>query len=105
MILDILSWIFLVVGALLGVIGGIGIHRFPDFFSRLHAAGITDTGCAALVLLGLGLQSGWSLVSLKLFLVFAFLYFTSPTAGHSLANAALKSGLKPQVKDDGRGNS
>lgn len=98
MIFDILSWIFLVAGGLLGVIGGIGIHRFPDFFTRLHAAGITDTLCAALILLGLGFQAGLTLVSVKLFLIFAFLFFTSPTASHSLANAAIHSGLKPVTK-------
>ncbi|MGB5281919.1 MAG: monovalent cation/H(+) antiporter subunit G [Arenicellales bacterium] len=99
MILDILSWIFLVAGGLLGIIGGIGIHRFPDFFTRLHAAGITDTLCAALILSGLGLQSGFSLVSFKLVLIFAFILFTSPTASHALANAALHGGVKPQLDD------
>ena len=99
MILDILSWVFLVAGGLLGIIGGIGIHRFPDFFTRLHAAGITDTLCAALILSGLGLQSGFSLVSFKLVLIFAFILFTSPTASHALANAALHGGVKPQLDD------
>ena len=99
MILDILSWIFLVAGGLLGIIGGIGIHRFPDFFTRLHAAGITDTLCAALILSGLGLQSGFSLVSFKLVLIFAFILFTSPTASHALANAALHGGVKPRLDD------
>ena len=97
MILDMLSWIFLVAGGILGIIGGIGIHRFPEFFTRLHAAGITDTLCAALILLGLGLQSGLTLASFKLLLIFAFLFFTSPTASHALANAALHGGLKPIV--------
>ncbi|MEN8711770.1 MAG: monovalent cation/H(+) antiporter subunit G [Arenicellales bacterium] len=99
MILDILSWVFLVAGGLLGIIGGIGIHRFPDFFTRLHAAGITDTLCAALILSGLGLQSGFSLVSFKLVLIFAFILFTSPTASHALANAALHGGVKPRLDD------
>ncbi len=99
MILEMLSWVFLVAGGLLGIIGGIGIHRFPDFFSRLHAAGITDTLCAALILSGLGLQSGFSLVSFKLVLIFAFILFTSPTASHALANAALHGGVKPQLDD------
>jgi multicomponent Na+:H+ antiporter subunit G len=96
MILDVLSWVLLVSGGLVGIIGGIGIHRFPDFFSRLHAAGITDTLCAALILLGLALQAGLSLVSFKLLLVFAFLIFTSPTASHALANAALHGGINPR---------
>ena len=97
MILEILSWICLMLGAVLGVIGGIGMHRFPDFYSRLHAAGTTDTLCAALFLLGLGFQAGLTLASFKLFLIFAFLFFTSPTASHSLANAAVLGGLEPKL--------
>lgn len=93
--IDILSWIFLMAGGGLGIIGGIGILRFPDFYSRLHAVGVTDTLCATLILLGLGLQSGWSFESVKLFLIFAFLFFTSPTASYSLGNGAWQSNLKP----------
>jgi multicomponent Na+:H+ antiporter subunit G len=73
------------------------MHRFPDFFTRLHAAGIADTLCALLILLGLALQAGFTLVSLKLFLIFVFLFFTSPAATHALANAALHGGLKPKL--------
>lgn len=97
MIIDILSWICLLSGGLLGVIGGIGIHRFPDFYSRQHAAGTTDTLCAMLILLGLGLQAGVSLAAIKLALIFLFLFFTSPTATHVLANAAMHGGLKPKL--------
>ena len=100
MIIDMLSWICLFAGGVLGIIGGIGIHRFPDFYSRLHAAGITDTLCAMLILLGLGLQAGLSLAAFKLALIFVFLFFTSPSASHALANAALHSGLKPQTGMD-----
>jgi multicomponent Na+:H+ antiporter subunit G len=96
-IFDILSWIFLLAGSALGIIGGIGIHRFPDFYSRLHAVGITDTLCAMLILLGLGLQAGLSIAAFKLVLIFVFLFFTSPTASHALANAAMHSGLKPML--------
>ena len=105
MILDMLSWVFLVAGGLLGIIGGIGIHRFPDFFTRLHAAGTTDTLCAALILTGLGLQSGFSLVSFKLVLIFAFILFTSPTASHALANAATHGGVMPQLDDEQQGSA
>lgn len=97
MILDTLSWICLLLGSLIGIIGGIGLHRFPDFYTRLHAAGTTDTLCAALFLLGLAFQAGISLASFKLFLIFAFIFFTSPTASHSLANAAMLGGLKPKL--------
>lgn len=97
MIIDIASWILLMAGGALGIVGGIGIHRFPDFYSRLHAAGITDTLCAMLILLGLGLQAGWSIAAFKLALIFVFLFLTSPTASHALANAAQHSGLKPRL--------
>ncbi|NNG13692.1 MAG: sodium:proton antiporter [Gammaproteobacteria bacterium] len=97
MIFETLSWICLLLGSLIGIIGGIGMHRFPDFYTRMHAAGTTDTLCAALFLLGLGFQSGISLDSFKLFLIFAFILFTSPTASHALANAAMLGGLKPKL--------
>ena len=104
-IVDLVSWACVLTGALLGVVGGIGIHCFPDFYSRLHAVGITDTLCAALFLLGLGLQTGLNLASFKLFLIFVFLFFTSPTASHALANAAQHGGLKPIVDDSQSENS
>lgn len=97
MLIEIISWIFIVTGALLGIAGGIGIHRFPDFYSRLHAVGITDTMCAAAFLIGLGMQTGISIASLKLLLIFIFLFFSSPTATHALADAALHSGLQPEL--------
>lgn len=97
MIVDALSWICLVGGGVVGIIGGIGIHLFPDFYSRLHATGITDTLCALLILLGLGLQAGLSLAAFKLTLIFLLLFVTSPTASHALARAAMHSGLKPVV--------
>jgi len=99
MMLDILSWICLVLGGLLGIIGGIGVIRFPDFYTRLHAVGTTDTLCAALFLLGLSFQAGLTLASFKLFLIFVFIFFTSPAASHSLANAAILGGLKPVISN------
>lgn len=101
--LDIASWVFLIAGALLAVVGGIGMLRLPDFFTRMHAASVTDTGGMLLILLGLALQAGWSLVTAKLALIALFLLFTSPTATHALANAALSAGLRPRLADDDRG--
>ena len=97
---EIISWIFIIAGALLGIAGGIGIHRFPDFYSRLHASGITDTMCAAAFLIGLSIQTGVSIAGLKLLLIFIFLFFSNPTATHALANAALLGGLKPVLDQD-----
>ena len=103
-VIDIVSWLFILAGALLGTTGGIGIHRFPDFYSRLHAVGITDTLCAAMFLIGLMLQTGFSIATLKLLLIFIFLFFSSPTATHALANAALLGGLKPKLDEDYHGH-
>ena len=93
--LDILSWICLVSGALFGVVAGIGLIRLPDLFTLMHAAGIGDTLATGLILLGLMLQSGWSLNLAKLALILIFIVFTSPTATHAVAKAALHGRLHP----------
>lgn len=97
LILAIASWAMILVGGAFLIIGGIGALRFPDFFTRQHAAGITDTGGAGFLIAGLMLQGGLSLVTVKLALILLFIFFTSPTATHALAQAALSSGLKPKL--------
>lgn len=93
LVIDIASAICLLTGGLFGIIGGAGLLRFPDFYSRLHAGGVTDTLSAILIVSGLILQSGISLLSFKLFLILVFLLFTTPTASHALARAAMSSGV------------
>ncbi|MCZ6765104.1 MAG: monovalent cation/H(+) antiporter subunit G [Alphaproteobacteria bacterium] len=99
-IIDLASWVFIVIGGAFLIIGSIGVLRLPDFFTRQHAAGITDTGGAGFMLLGLMLQGAVSLVTVKLILILIFIFFTSPTATHALAQAALSSGVKPLIHDD-----
>ena len=96
---DILSWLLLVGGGFFLVVGGTGLLRLPDFYARMHAAGVTDTLGAYLILLGLMVQAGLSLVTVKLVLVGVFLIFTTPTATHAVANAAFVAGLKPRLAD------
>lgn len=96
-VLAIVSGIFLITGGLFGIVGGIGLLRFPDFYSRLHAAGITDTLCALLIITGLVIQAGLALVSIKLLLILLFLLFTAPTASHALARAAMAAGDDPNT--------
>lgn len=82
------------------MIGGIGLLRMPDFYTRSHAASLTDTMGATLILLGLGIHSGLNLVTVKLVLIFLFLYLTSPTAAHALVKAAYSKGLEaPDVQE------
>ena len=94
------------VGAGLAVIGTVGVLRFPDFYTRLHAASVTDTGAATLVLLGMALLAPSWLVAFKLAAIWMFLFLTGPTGSHALANAAHTAGLQPVIgrqreRDDG----
>jgi multicomponent Na+:H+ antiporter subunit G len=99
--LDIASWALLLSGSAFCVIGGIGLIRMPDLYSRSHAAGLADTLGAALILFGLALQSEAAIVTIKLFLVLAFLYVTSPTASHALLKAAYAKGVRaPDIEDE-----
>lgn len=101
MVLDVGSWILLIAGSFICVTGGVGMLRFPDFFTRIHAAGVTDTLGAGLIFGGLMLQAGLTLVLAKLVMILLFMLFTSPTASHAVAKAALHSGLKPQLDEVG----
>ena len=92
---DIASMISIVIGLFFVLGGTLGVLRLPDFFTRMHAAGMTDTLGAELILLGLIIQAGFSLMSVKLLLVAIFLFITSPTATHAVASAAHQAGLKP----------
>ena len=98
-IADMLSWICIAVGSLALLTGGIGVLRLPDVYTRMHAAGITDTMGAGLILAGLMVHTGWSLITVKLFLMAVFLFFTGPTSSFALAHAALTSGVEPMLHD------
>ncbi len=95
LLIDFLSGSMLLVGAVFAVIGGIGLVRFPDLYTRLHAGGITDTLAPLLIVGGLILQSGFTLLTLKLLLILLFLLFTTPTASHATVRAAMAAGIKP----------
>ena len=95
LVAEILGWVFLVAGSVFVLIGGIGLIRLPDFYTRIHAAGITDTMGAWLVLVGLMFASVSWLVTVKLVMLLLFLAITSPLSGHALAKAAYLRGLKP----------
>lgn len=93
---EILSWILILSGAFFVLVGAIGTVRFPDFWSRLHAASVSDSAGMILLFLGMAMQAGFSLVAVKLAIIGAFLFITGPTATHATANAALVSGLRPK---------
>ncbi len=104
-LLDTLSWVLLTLGGLSVLIGGIGALRMPDLYTRMHAASVTDSLGAILVLGGIMLQAGWSLATIKLFAILLFLLLTSPTSSYALASAALLAGQRPfaDASQDGEG--
>ena len=84
----------------------VGVLRFPDFYSRMHAAGKGDTLSSLLILLGLALYNlhhlaaGNVLVSIKIILILAFIFLAGPTATHAIIDAGYESGIKPWTNND-----
>jgi multicomponent Na+:H+ antiporter subunit G len=102
MILDVISGLLLAAGALFLLTGAVGVVRLPDFFTRVHAAGITDTAGAGLILLGLLLRSpGWE-TSVRLAIIMLALVITAPTATHILVHAARRDGVPVWREGDRR---
>lgn len=89
------SWILLGAGGIFCIIGALGLVRMPDFYTRMHAASVTDTLGAGLILMGLVIQAGFTLIAVKLLIIGLLIFFTSPTATHALAKAAFVRGVKP----------
>lgn len=99
-IIEFCSWTLILFGSFSVITGAIGVLRFPDVFTRMHAASITDTLGAGALIGGLILQAGLTLIAVKLCLILVFLFFTSPTSSFALAHAALSSGIHPFLDKD-----
>lgn len=99
-LIHIASWACLIAGSFFVLVGTVGLLRMPDVFTRMHAASIIDTLGAGLLILGMILQAGATLISLKLVFIFVLFFITSPVATHALAQAALHAGERPELKHD-----
>jgi|TARA_B110000444_G_scaffold201581_1_gene193576 multicomponent Na+:H+ antiporter subunit G len=102
MLVDIFSWLLIIIGCIFSIISAVGILRLPDVYTRMHAAGLGDTLALGAFGLGMMLQAGWTIVSVKLFLILLFMFFASPTTTHALAKAAMTGKVKPLVTEDRR---
>lgn len=91
-------------GAFLCIVSAIGILRFPDFYTRIHAASVTETSGASLLLIGMALMAPHWLILVKLLCIFIFLFLTNPTSTHALVNAAHVAGLQPRIGPVGATN-
>ena len=109
-LLGVMSWIAVIGGLFFMLVGTFGVLRMPDVYTRLHAAGMTDTMGAGLLLLGMAFQTiidmmhgetSYWLVLVRLVFVYAFLLFTSPIATHALARAGLAGGVAPWTNEEG----
>jgi len=101
-LVDALSWICILLGSFFTVVGAFGLLRMPDVFTRIHAQSVTDTLGVGFLILGMGLQAGLSLVTLKLLFLLALFFFTSPVVTHALARACMHENLRPMLSEDRR---
>ncbi len=101
-IIDLLSWACILAGSFFTIVGAVGLLRMPELYTRMHAASVTDTLGAGLLITGMMLQAGLTLVAAKLLFILALLFFVSPVVTHALAQAALEAGLEPMLHEDRR---
>ena len=106
--MDIVTVVLLFMGLVFFTGGGVGIVRFPDFYSRLHPAGKLDTLGSLLMMTALALHNlerfDWPTVStsLKMMLIVVFIFLSSPTATHAIVDAGVRAGLEPWTKEGGQ---
>lgn len=92
---ELFTGLLLAAGGFFCIVGGIGLVRMPDFYTRMHAASVTETLGAGLLLLAMMVHAGLSLVTAKLVILGLLVFFTSPAATHALAKAGMTRGIEP----------
>lgn len=93
LVVEIASWALIISGSFFVVVGGIGVVRMPDFYTRMHASSLTDSVGTFAILMGLMLQFGFTLATAKLAAIALFLFITNPTASYALGHAGLIAGV------------
>ncbi len=103
-VLSIIGGVIIFVGGLFDLIAALGVNRFPDFYTRLHAITIGTIGGAVYPIIGSailvfgvpGLSLGVRLsFALPMLVIASLILITAPTGSHAVARAAYRSGLKP----------
>lgn len=100
---EVASWVLILLGSFFTIVGAFGLVRLPEIFTRMHAASVTDTLGVGFLILGMCLQAGFSLVTLKLVFLLALFFFTAPVVTHALAQACLHEKIEPMLAEDRRG--
>ena len=100
LLVEIASWVLILLGSFFTIVGALGLVRMPEVFTRMHAASVTDTLGVGFLILAMSLQAGLSLVTLKLLFLMLLFVFTVPVVTHALAQACLHEGIKPALAPD-----
>ncbi|MBV6656227.1 MAG: monovalent cation/H(+) antiporter subunit G [Devosiaceae bacterium] len=94
-LIDLLTGLVLLTGAVFILVAALGMLRFPDLYSRSHAASKAGTLGSGLLLFALALYSGELAIVARALAAFLFLLLTAPIAAHLLARAAYYVGHQP----------
>jgi multicomponent Na+:H+ antiporter subunit G len=100
--IDLASWALVAAGSVFVLVGAVGLVRMPELYTRMHAASVIESLGAGLLIAGMLLQAGLTLVSAKLLFLFALLFVTGPVVIHALAQAALHENIEPMLQEDRR---
>lgn len=103
LVIDIVGGMFLLAGSFFLLVGAVGLLRMPDVFTRMHAAGVGETLGGSLLLVGMMIHGGFSLVTFKLLVLLCLILFLGPVATHALARAARYAGVEPQLSNAAEG--
>jgi multicomponent Na+:H+ antiporter subunit G len=102
LVIEVVSWLLILLGSFFTLVGALGLVRMPDVFTRMHAVSVIDTLGIGLMILGMAVHAGFSLVTMKLLFLLALVFFTWPVVTHALAQAALHAGIEPRLAEDRR---
>jgi multicomponent Na+:H+ antiporter subunit G len=102
LLVDIASWGLILLGSFFTLVGTFGLVRMPEVFTRMHATSVTDTLGIGFLIVGMCLQAGFSLITLKLVFLLTLFFFTGPVVTHALAQACVHAGIRPMLAEDRR---
>ncbi len=95
MLIDLLSVALLLAGAVFFLAGTLGLLRFPDVYTRLHALTKADNLGLGLMVVGLALQSGSWTIAGKLLLIWLLVMLAGASVAHLISRGALQRGILP----------
>jgi multicomponent Na+:H+ antiporter subunit G len=99
-VVNYIAIIFILFGFFFVSVAAIGVLRLPDFYTRMHASGKSETLGVMLTLIGFVIYNGFNLVSLKILLISLFILLANPIGTHAITRAAFYAGIKPWKKGD-----